>query len=543
MKPTLNINKSIERVFFSDLIEGKKNNFDFIRFIAASLVIFSHAFPLTGNQDLLSAISNGQSDLGHLSVVVFFVISGYFITQSYHFSKSIFHYIKARVLRIFPGLIVAILISTFVIGPLVTIYSFGDYITDKGTYKYLEAILLYPMQWNLPGVFEKNIYPSSVNGSLWSIPFEFMFYILVAFLGVFSLLNKKIALIIFNVLILIVFLDYWPLSITHVWGLELKTIFELLLYFVAGMLFFYYKDQIPYSKLFAMISLVVIYLSVYTGGLKEMFVFFGTYLIFYFGYNQDLKTWKFYKYGDFSYGIYIYAFPIQQFISHLYGGDMNPYKNFLISFPITLIFSILSWNLIEKKALDLKRKELFVLPDEWKTGIKNTKIVLNDSTKKIVEPFANHAWKTFILIFILFLVVFTKFNQYPVEIKFPYANDSVFHGGWLPQSNKEEYRWIAKEGSVQMEQPSDSNILTVSGFIPDDFVEIQNLKILVNGNIVNDIEIGPGPIEASIELENNNSQINKRLFVQIVFNETHIPDGNAVDQREMSALISKISIE
>lgn len=536
-------NNKNSKLYFSDLIDGKKNNFDFIRFIAATLVIFSHSFPLTGNQDLLLILSNGQSDLGHLSVVVFFVISGYFITQSFHYSKSIFHYIKARMLRIFPGLIAAILISTFVIGPLVTSYSFKEYITDKDTYKYLEAILLYPMQWNLPGVFENNIYPSSVNGSLWSIPFEFMFYILVAFLGVFSLLNKKTALVMFNILILIVFLDYWPFTQTHFWGLELKTVFELLLYFVAGMLFFYFKDQIPYSKYFAMISIIIIYLSIYTGGLKEMFVFFGTYLIFYFGYNLHLKTWEFYKYGDFSYGIYIYAFPIQQLVSFINGGDMNPYLNFLISFPITLILSVFSWNIIEKKALNLKNKQLFILPDNWTVGIKSTRVKLYHIINKFIQPFIKHSWKTFTIAFIIFLIVFTKFNQYPAEIKFPYVNESVFHGKWLPQSNEEEYRWIAKEASVQMEQPPENNLLTISGFIPEGFNEVQNLTVLIDDKIVHDTVVTPGSIDINVELENNNSQINKRINVHLIFNDTHKPNKDDLDQREMSALISKISID
>lgn len=543
MKPLFSKNTSNQQIYLSDLIDGKNNNFDFMRFIAATLVIFSHAFPLTGNPDLLLTLSNGQTSLGDLSVFVFFVISGYFITQSFHYSKSISHYIKARLLRIFPGLIVSICITTFVIGPLATSLTFGEYFSDKGTYKYLESIFLYPMQWYLPGVFGNNVYLSSVNGSLWSIPFEFMFYILVALLGIFFLLNKKTTLLLFNILIIIVFLRYWPFAITHFWGLELKTIFELLLYFVAGMLVFYYKEKIPYSHYFAMISIIVLYLTVYTGGLKELFVFFGTYLIFYVGYNLNIKTWKFYRYGDFSYGLYIYAFPIQQYICFLYGGDMNPYINFVLAFIVTLILSILSWNLVEKRALNLKKKELIVVPSSWQVKLRSLREHFNNLIGKIVSPLVKHSWKTFIILFIIFLVVFTKFNQFPSEVEFPYANNNIFQGNWLAQSNNEDYRWIAKEASVQMEQPPNQNKLFISGYVPDSFKEVQNVKVIVNDILLSDVAIQPGLLNLQIELDSNKSQLNKKLIVQIVFNDVHKPTESDVDQREMSALISRISIK
>lgn len=537
------MNLENKKIYFSDLIDGKKNNFDFIRFLAASLVIFSHAFPLTGHQDPLEILSKGQSNLGHLSVIVFFVISGYFITQSFHYSSSIIQYIKARLLRIFPGLIGVVILSTFVMGPLVTSYSFKEYITNRETYRYLEAIFLYPMQWNLPGVFENNIYPSSVNGALWSIPFEFMFYILVAVLGVTFLLNKKIATIIFSMLIFIVFIDYWPFSQTHFWGLELKTIFELLLYFVAGMLFFYFKERIPYSGFLAMISIVCIYLSIYTGGLKEVFVFFGTYLIFYIGYGTNLKSWKFYKYGDFSYGIYIYGFPVQQLVTYFHGGEMNPFLNFIISFPIALILAISSWHLIEKRAIDLKKKRLLKVSESWTDLIRRFMYVSNRLVEKFSKRLAVYSWKVFFVFFVVFVFMFTKFNQYPSSIEFPYDNNTIFSGNWLSQSNEENYRWIAKEANVKMEQPPNSSILKIKGYIPDEFEEVQNLGIFINDTLVLEPLIEPGPLDITLDIGKNSSNISKRVTLKLIFNDTHKPAIDAVDQREMSALISLISIE
>ena len=106
--------------YIGQVCEGRNNNFDFIRFIAASMVIYSHAFPLSRGNDgeLLKDITNGQWSFGSLAVAVFFVISGFLISQSYDRKNQPLNFIKARILRIFPGLIVVILLSALVLGPL-----------------------------------------------------------------------------------------------------------------------------------------------------------------------------------------------------------------------------------------------------------------------------------------------------------------------------------------------------------------------------------------------------------------------------------------
>jgi peptidoglycan/LPS O-acetylase OafA/YrhL len=181
-----------------EFIKERKNNFDFIRFLAATLVIFSHSYPITtGNNgsEPFGILSNGQMTFGELAVSVFFVISGFLITQSFDRSKNIFYYLKARILRIFPALIMVVILSVFFLGPIFTDLSLKNYFSDPQTIDYFKTITLYWMQFDLPGVFQSNIYPGAVNSSLWTLWFEFFFYIVVAFLGVTKLLNKWIVLV------------------------------------------------------------------------------------------------------------------------------------------------------------------------------------------------------------------------------------------------------------------------------------------------------------------------------------------------------------
>lgn len=535
------MNQLGKNIYFSDLINGKNNNFDFIRFIAATLVIFSHAFPLTGNVDLLSSFSNGQTNIGHLSVVIFFVISGYFITQSFVYSNSLIKYMKARVLRIFPALFIALLFTVFVIGALVTSIPFNEYIRNIETYNYLKAIFLYPMYWNLPGVFENNPFPNSVNGSLWSIPFEFMFYIFVAILGVLFLIRKKVVTTIFVLLCALVFFDYWPFSNTHFWGLEIKQILELLLYFCSGMMVFLYKEKIVYSNFLAMLSIVILYLSIYFNGFNEFFVFFGTYLIFYFGYNQKIKTWEFYKYGDFSYGIYIYAFPIQQATVYYFNGNMSPYLNFIISFIIALLLSIISWYLVENNALKLKNKYVFILTRNIIDLEKKYYIQSNKKMNSLINSLKGKAWPIFSVFLVIFITYFSGiFNVYPKEITFPNSiNEKFFEGNWLSQSADENYRWIEKSGYVMLKNKEGKQYLIINGYKPVEYNNVTSLIVTINGNEVGTYDITNGEIDIKLPIEQNNEIIK----VGLNFNDVYIPDNESPDQRQLSGLISLIGFE
>lgn len=339
-------------------MNDRNNNFDFLRFIAATAVILSHSYPLSGNNnEFFGLLTNGQSALGGVSVAIFFIISGFLITMSFDKNKSVVQFVINRVLRIFPALLLIILLSVFIIGPIVTTLSFNDYFKDSKTYDYLKTFFLFPVYFELPGVFGNNPNPISVNGSLWTLSYEILSYFMVVIFGLLGFYKKKFRGVILFLFLLLVYLNIFRANIFDNYnfrGVSFSTFSYLFGYFVAGMLVYCYKDKITINRtLFICFSLLTL-ISMKYGGFKELFPILGSYLVICIAYSKKIKLYNFSKFGDLSYGLYIFAFPIQQLVTWCYGGKMNVFLHFFISFLICVVLSYASWHLIEKQFLKLK---------------------------------------------------------------------------------------------------------------------------------------------------------------------------------------------
>lgn len=312
------------------------------------MVIFSHSFPLSqgvARKDPFVIFSGNQETFGGVGVGIFFIISGFLISQSYDRSRDIKIFLRSRILRIFPALALVLIITTLVFGPLTTTLSINNYFSNPSTYLYLKNIFLHPIQFNLPGVFSHNIYPQAVNGNIWTLESEFIFYLIIALLGLTGLIKKTSILIITLISYFVSFFFFAP------------TDFEVKLwrYFITGTLFYVFREDIPLNRTLALTSLLIILLSVLFGRFTEIFPFFGGYFLLYFAFSLKINLSWFSKYGDFSYGLYLFAFPIQQIIVSYHGGSMFPLINFFIAFPITLLFAAFSWYTVEKHTLMLKK--------------------------------------------------------------------------------------------------------------------------------------------------------------------------------------------
>lgn len=349
-------------VVIEEKLNGRKNNFDIIRLVASWLVVFSHSFPLLfGDESLepLKKVTRGQLTFGSLAVAIFFILSGFLITMSFDRSKNYGVYFKARFLRIFPALLVVLVITVFLLGPITTSLSLREYFTKIATYLYIPRNLtLLLRQRGLPGVFENNIYPTEINGALWTLWYEVLFYVLVAFLGRLKRITKKDLTTLFLILMPInivmqVMNDY----IGFPNGLGLSFLYNhvyLFCYFLSGMIIYIYKDKLILNMKFAWISSIILVIFGMTGLLKCALPIFGTYLLFYVSLYTKQRLSNLTKMGDFSYGMYIYGFPIQQTITYFTHGKIRFLSNLIIVTVVTLIFAFLSWNIIEKKALRLK---------------------------------------------------------------------------------------------------------------------------------------------------------------------------------------------
>lgn len=157
----------------------RNNNFDFVRLLAACLVIWGHAYPILGVPGTPSIMG---APIHGFAVKIFFVVSGYLVIISWTQDPSACNFIAKRALRIFPALLVVVSISACVLGPVVTNYSLNDYYNDQLFAEYFRNFLL-DIRFALPGVFSTNTYPTAVNGSLWTLPVEAAMYLLVLLSG------------------------------------------------------------------------------------------------------------------------------------------------------------------------------------------------------------------------------------------------------------------------------------------------------------------------------------------------------------------------
>ena len=159
-------------------MEHRSNNFDALRLLAALTVVVAHAWPLTG---VSPSPMLGGIKVFHLAVFVFFAISGYLITTSWQRAPRVRRFLAARVLRIFPALILVVVLTVLVIGPVATTLPLGEYFTSPQTWGYLVTVTL-AAAYQLPGVFDQNPL-DVVNGSLWTLGPEFACYLLVLTIG------------------------------------------------------------------------------------------------------------------------------------------------------------------------------------------------------------------------------------------------------------------------------------------------------------------------------------------------------------------------
>jgi peptidoglycan/LPS O-acetylase OafA/YrhL len=337
----------------SSYLKDRDNNFNLIRFIAATLVLVSHCYPLFfGNADNEPLKSLVGISFGTVAVDLFFISSGFLIANSLFNRKSLSYFIKARALRIYPGLIVSLMITVFILGLCFTTLTTSQYLTDLQTYKFLfiNMILFFGEEAALPGVFEGLPWAKTVNGSLWTLPFEVRAYVLLVLVGVTlgycekksKIFGKKELYLLIPILGMSVFiLDYFYtiLPISY-FGAEYA---RLLSMFFIGVAFYKYREKIVLSnKLFYILVVLLILSAKYNQLFFLVYNCSLAYLVFYIAYVPKGFIRRFNAHGDYSYGIYIYAFPVQQAILAL-NTNITLFTFFLTSSVLTLFFVYLSW--------------------------------------------------------------------------------------------------------------------------------------------------------------------------------------------------------
>ncbi len=349
-------------ISFKQATDVRRNNFDFLRFFLASLVILSHSYPLVlgdNREEPLQRLTRGQTTFGGVAVAFFFVISGFLITHSWLHSRSPLDYLKKRVLRIYPGWTAALLFGFLIVGPLSGGHFFS-YVRQFGTYEYFKPLLLHSGSDRLPGVFAHNPFAGVVNGSLWTIRYEFLCYLMVAALGLLGLYRSRLwVLALFVASLLYESVPAIPrLNLNLRYFGPMESLPSLLSFYLAGMTFYFFRDVIPRSRLLFAGSLLLLALSVIPSQLALALPICGTYALLYAAVSSTFNLHEFGRRRDISYGIYLYAFPVQQMLIQGLPAARHPVVLFLIAWPLTCLLAALSWHLVEKPFLRLKPKKV-----------------------------------------------------------------------------------------------------------------------------------------------------------------------------------------
>ena len=298
------------------------------------MVIHHHVYPLSGR----AAPMFFAVDYGALGVGVFFVISGYLVSGSLARSATLGDYLKKRLLRVEPGLIVSLLVTALVLGATVTTLPLGDYLRSPQVWLYVARnALLYPVDYALPGVFLSNPFPAVVNGSLWTLRLEFTGYLALAGLAAVGGLQPRVVagLAVLAAAGLVGLRLIWPPE--EGW-LRLADVAVLNGYlFLGGVWLQLWGKSPPWPVLAAAILLLAT--PLWALGLPVVVLGLG---------RMSAPKLP----ADLSYGLYIYAFPLQQVLM------MHGVLSLWASMAVTLPFAAASWFLIEKPALRLKPRRV-----------------------------------------------------------------------------------------------------------------------------------------------------------------------------------------
>lgn len=345
------------------------NNFNLLRLAAVLSVVYSHYLRIFDiGTDSFLKLTNNHTDTSTLGVISFFVISGFLVTRSLLLSENRFHFLYNRVLRIFPGHILCLLVSIFLIGLFSTQYSLIEYMKSPQTYFYFLNVFLYSFQYKLPGVFEYNPHQYAINASIWTLWIEFTLYIIL-----FICYKNRIFLfyIVLGTLFIcsavffshegkLLFVDqiHFYFGDVFVYFLNISGFCRFALFFFMGSVFALIDDRFFKNIwIFLLLFITYLYFISMDSNLYRVAEYISLpYIVIYFGMKNFISINKILsKVGDLSYGIYLYHYPVGQFVWKLTNEQTSIPKAVIISLLVTLMMAYLSWRYVEKPFLKLKK--------------------------------------------------------------------------------------------------------------------------------------------------------------------------------------------
>lgn len=331
-------------MLLSNVLRKENNNLDIFRLIAAAMVIYGHAYavlPTEGKLDFLKRLLVFDYS-GSLAIKTFFFLSGLVVTNSLVEKKDACQFLMSRFFRIWPALAVVLAAMAFVLGPLLSAHPPHEYFSNPAIYEYFLHGLIMDMQYDLPGVFQDNAL-SSVNGSLWSIPYEIYAY--VALLAAFLLGSTRSRPLSIGLFLVILVDSATGNTLLFTWLPQNTEITMLAPCFAAGSFFTLFKDriQVHFQGTIGAWALYFLFM-------KSSYNFYFFYLAVFYSilfFSSRKALLKFKPAIDISYGMYLWGWPVQQVMAQ-YFPEQGISFNQLASAAIAALLGYVSWHFIER---------------------------------------------------------------------------------------------------------------------------------------------------------------------------------------------------
>lgn len=330
------------------------DNLLLLRLLAAAAVIYGHSYAICGIAGASDHIARQGWGYGlysgSIAVQVFFLISGFLVTAAWLRRPDPGFFLASRCLRVLPGYLACLVLSALVLGALLTELPLGEYYANPDTWGYIHrnAALATGMAWTLPGVFTDNPLRNTVNGSIWTLAVEVRVYVWLAAFGLLGLLDRRERLLYATLLLVVALQTAFPLPL-----MPIDEYTRLGAFFLAGSLFYRWRALIPFH---GALLLPLAVLTVLAHGGAWFLPLYGltlAYATFWFAYGPRWLL-AYNRCGDYSYGVYLWGFPLQQLVAQLLPVP-TPTRITLLALPLALIAGVLSWHLLEQPALKLKR--------------------------------------------------------------------------------------------------------------------------------------------------------------------------------------------
>lgn len=344
-----------------DLASGRDNNFNLIRLIAAFAVLVTHSFAIVTGDPAQEPLRGWLGmTIGDFAVDTFFITSGFLVTASLANRRSAIEFACARFLRVYPALLVMLGLTVLVVGLALTSLPAMTYLSSYATVRYLVkcATLLFGIDYLLPGVFEGNPI-KAVNGSLWSMPWEIRMYVLLLALWLCTKLVGKRRSDVWSWMVVATCIIALAAHMAINFGQTNTTTnhgLRLFFMFFTGGAFYVLRHRISLSTSAVLAAAVA--LGVATFHKETFFVVYNltiAYVILWLAYVPGGFIRRFNSLGDYSYGTYIYAFPVQQITVALLPG-ISVAAMIFVSGAVTIVLAMASWYTIEKRALSVKER-------------------------------------------------------------------------------------------------------------------------------------------------------------------------------------------